>query len=116
MYQFRRVLILRTEADKPAPGTDTHRVVFWHQLPARLQRRDMSRRSEVPDIEARELAAIRDGVLEELAFNVCMPSGTPPCERDHVLRQIWERQTIERLGELPREQSFEVSTDQCVTL
>lgn len=121
MYEFRRVITIgAARPHTPTWEQETHRVVFWVPVPERRQRRDLSRVSEVPDVQARELAAIRDGVIRENGFNFCIGMGATREDIDFVLRDIWQRQVIESLGELPREIEFRGSTVEsgapCVTL
>lgn len=81
----------------------TYKVVFWVPLPPGhpKRKRDLARGTVVPDAIAHEIAALRDGAIEEVVLNVDLPADTPDVFRDRIMREAWERLARHRMGAVP---------------
>lgn len=112
-YRFRRIirvgLALEGKARGPlvysgseitlAPAYEfaNWRVVYWFWCPPG-QRYPRKFTSEVTDADARELAALADGTLEEVAFNVRWPRDMSLNEATRRLQEDYDRRCVQRLG------------------
>jgi hypothetical protein len=97
----------------PLFGKVTYRVAFWVPLPPdklpklATAKRDPSRTSIVQDVQPNELAAIRDGVIEEIVLEVTLPLAPPVGAtheeaRDRTMIEGWSRLARHRLGFAPK--------------
>lgn len=70
----------------------SYKCVFWIPLPPghRKRTKDVARGSVVPDVLPHELAALRDGVIEEVVMNAPFPDDTPDAHRDMMMNKAWD--------------------------
>jgi hypothetical protein len=80
----------------------SYKCVFWIPLPLdhRKRTKDLTRGSIVPDVLPFELAALRDGVIEEVVMNAPFPDDTPDAQRDMMMTAAWERLYRHRWGQV----------------
>lgn len=103
----------RLGSRSPLAGKVTYRVAFWVPLPPdklpklATVKRDPARASIVQDVQPNELAAIRDGAIEEIVLEVTLPleppvGATHEEARDRTMIEGWNRLARHRLGFTPK--------------